>query len=349
MRAAVGAVIQASYGADSGTKGTQARGLKGGSAISTLTFISGEGAPPSGPAIINRIVAIEFQPGDIAISPMHYSPIDDFKNQFGNTGVARSFFANFIRWMMRQLDAAGGVLAFRAENDRMKGEWASSRGQSRASENSATLAVGWLRLHEWAAEEGISDMLPSMEVVSRELSTLVESNNESVAEVGYGRQIVHEIGDYLAGGLGYLEDHRKLRPAGDSSVYGWIQDPDYNTWGTKNRDLMGVLSEDRSQVLIYPAFMRAIKKRLGNTMSASQFGLVLQEYLANGTKPNQEAPTAMGVGRPRGFIFAIETIGLDAPAKQPKVTFAMPTAAATQAPTPADSAPQEFNDVDDDF
>lgn len=320
MRKAASLLIQLAYGSDRDTKGTQGGGIRGGTDISTLAFISGEGAPPSGPAIINRFVSLDIKAGDIIVEPIGSSPVDAFRSDYAESGLARAFFSGYARWIARQLDMFGSVAKFRADNDRLKKDWARERGSSRASENAATLAVGWLRMHQWAAEEGITDLLPAMEDISQELEGLINTNLTASSEANYGTRIVNDIADILSGGKGYFLSSEGNMPS-NQHLYGWEKDRDPHTFTYRNRALLGFLSEDRKHVLIVPDGMKLVKERLKLDMGPQQVAMALQNVLTPGTKPNAEAPTWFRLApRKRGYVFPAELFGLPTPDAAPVLT-----------------------------
>ncbi len=309
--AAFEAVIQSSYGADGRAAGN-GPGLRGSATASTMSVITGEGAPAaSGEAIHSRFLNVQMEMGDFAITPRGGSPLDRFADDFAATGEARAFFANFIRWIIRRIDDLGSIDAFRSEVNTRKKGWESDTA-GRAAEAASTLAVGWMYMHDWAAENGITSYLPSMETVSTTLLALAVDNAETTAAIAPGKRILERIAEMIAGKDGYVTDHKSGVPTGNEVALGW--ELGYQgEWNHGNRLLIGHLSEDRKWVQVTGSALGKVKKMVGLAdFGPAQTITAMETIVRPGTVGYTRASASLGLfNNVRGYTISVEDLELN--------------------------------------
>lgn len=177
--------------------------------------------------------------------------------------------------------------------------------------------AGWFYLDDFAAEMGITDMMPSLHEVSKVLQTLGEANAASTSESTPGRAVVKRITEMLAGNSAYVVNHAKERPMPlHCKQLGWTRETNYHNdlvWTHGNKLLMGALSEDRKFVHVTGDSMKKVKISIGmGDMSPDMFAKLVKDYVRPGTKPGERASTDLGItGRPRGYTFPIETLEIE--------------------------------------
>lgn len=340
-------IIQSSYGADGRAAGNGDGGLRGTSTASTMSVITGEGAPASsGEAIHSRYLKIDMGFGDFAITPKGSSPLDHFIERFAITGEARAFFASYIQWVMRQIDAAGSIAAFRAAVDKRKKGWESNTA-GRAAEGASTVAVGWMYMHDWAAEYGITRFLPSMETISKALLAVAMNNAETTADIAPGRRILSKLSEMIVGGDGYVESHDLGRPAGNERLLGWEATGFQGEYAHGVRTLIGHLSEDRKWIHVTSSALGKVKTAVGLSGLGKQQTIVAMESIVRpGTNGGDRASTNLGLAKlARGYTISVEDLELDL---VPVPELPARPAATMKREAPGSSVPAASAPVDDD-
>lgn len=317
MRACIEILAQASYGADDDTKSNSTSGLAASKDLSTLSIVAGEGAPPSGQAVIGRMIVVNVEYGDIDIAVRGESALDRFRAEYANTGIARSVWANYLQWLVGQVDLAGGVVEFGRICDEIKANWLRKyAGAGRAAENAAVIGAGWEMLLMWAEAKGISDLLPTLDEVSELLVGAIQENSTAAEEAGFGPRFIDTARDLLANRSAYVEGYNGDAPSGKYvREYGY--EPGYNGGMVPLRGALrlGVLSKCGNYVQLSNAGVKGLLARLDTKMSAPQIRTAFTKILVPGTRAGQEAPAFMGisVGRPRGYIVPAGILGLPSP------------------------------------
>ncbi|WP_018771418.1 hypothetical protein [Arthrobacter sp. 162MFSha1.1] len=348
-------VVQSSYGADGKAAGVAEGGLRASTTATTTSVITGEGAPASsGTAIHSRYVKVQMAAEDYAITPRNASPLDTFIDEYANTGLARAMYASYVQWIIRRIDALGSVAAFKEEVSKRKKSWESDT-PGRSAETASVPAVAWMYLHDWAAENGISDALPSMEEVTKTLLAVVADNTATIAELSPGNLVLRRISEMIAGDAAYVESHTLEVPRGNERNLGWKWDDFREQWGYGNRMLGGYLSEDRRWIAVPTNAVNTFRKLAGLTdITSKQFQGMMADFVRPGTKPGDKPKSDMRIKKQINcYTFSVESLELDlvpadaevAPAAAAVKPAAKPAPKPVTAPATAENTP----DYDDDF
>lgn len=337
------AIIQACYGADGRSAGNKGGGLAATSTTTATAIITAEGQPLVGSAINSRYVGVQMKTGDFAITPRGTSPLDRFVSEYANTGLARAMYASYARWLMGQIDAAGGIQQMQALMDERKKAWESEQG-GRSSEVASVLAVGWQMAIEWATEMGIEEALPTIQEVSAEILEMAVTNAASTAELAPGKALVGWLRDQVASRKAYVAGPSQGIPSlAIGYQLGW-EDGQHGLQHGNSSLLIGYLSRDGRSIQVTGAAIVAAKRQLGlGKVEAKQTAGFFKDLVVPGSNLGGRASATLGItSNPRGFTFPVALFDLDEPAED--VAPVAPAArVAAKAPAPADV------DNDDDF
>ena len=331
------AILNAAHGTDSGSRGTATGGLMATKFATPAAIATGEGTP-AGEGAVSRMVRIELGKTDVARTPTGASPYDTFLTRF--TGFANQLHGAYIQWLAHHLDEVG-LPAFTRENDDLKRAWMSTN-STRTSETVATLAVGWIRLLEFAEEFGVSDKFPAMDEIKVWLARLVTSNTDGLAAFNPAFQVINEVRDRIASGRAYVDtpDGRVPKSEQLARALGWQQ----RTFGSENGPIVeyvpgifraGVLSNDGLQVCITGAAIQDVKRALDmRGIPADQLTRAAKHLVVEGSAPGNKTSEASFTSRPRGWVVSIEQLDLDlsAPVEKAKEPAQLPP---QPAPAPA--------------
>lgn len=346
------AIVQSSYGADGKAAGVAEGGLRASTTATTTSVITGEGAPASaGTAIHGRYVKVQMAAEDYRITPRNASPLDTFIDEYANTGTARAMYASYLQWVIRRIDAAGSVAAFKEEVSKRKKDWESDT-PGRSAETASVMAVAWMYFLDWAAEKGVSNALPTMEEVTKTLLEVVADNVATIAELSPGKLVLQKIGDMIAGDAAYVESHALSVPSGNERNLGWKKEGYNNEWGYGNRMLAGYLSEDRKWIAVPANAMNTFRKLAGLTdFTAKHFQGMMADFVRPGTKPGDKPKSDMRIQKGINcYTFSVESLELDLVPVAAASTPAVKPAATKPAPKPvAVPVTADDEDYDGDF
>lgn len=319
MANAVNTVIQANYGADGASKGTQAGGMRAARTADGLGILTAETMPTS-EAIVSRSIGIELRDGDVKLLPKRESVFDDFVKNFANTGLARSMQAHYLRYLAARIDELGDLTAFRRANDDRKMSWLNERG-GRTTETASVLAAGWMVLRDWAIANEIEHLLPTTTEIDEVLSTIADVNEAATAEANPAVQIIEKARDMLHGGTGYLLPHDMVEPSKDPAKYGWeYQAHAYEPhWSFGNKRKLGLASRDGQYIALTAEAVRYLQTALGlSSLTKGQILRGFETIVRPGTKPGDQISAELGIdGRPRAYVVSANLFDVDLPSFAP--------------------------------
>lgn len=306
------ALVQGAYGADGAGKGTQAGGLREAKPVENIAIITAE-MLPTGEAIVSRSVPLELHTGDADLSPRGSCGFDVFVNDYADTGRARAFYAAYISWIAGQIKAAGGLRAFRKQVDAIKASWVSSS-HGRAAETVATIAVGWMMLHRFAAARSFTDQIPPLETIDKALLQIVGHTASAAQEATPARRIIEKAAELVDSSSGHLLTAKGTPLAGRETVTGWERHPTADEWVPRTASVrIGYVTDDLKHIVLINDAVAKIKNLIGLTsMNADQVKRSLQELVAPGTIAGIQISADWGIdGRPRGSVIPAELFGID--------------------------------------
>jgi hypothetical protein len=213
----------AGYGAQGPERATAGGGLRTTAAGRTLPILTAELLPP-GSSVLERMVVIALNTGDIPLQQP--SPLDDWLDKFGTTGIARRVYGAYMRWLATQLDAHGedGLIWLGAEAERLRLAEYHATGHDRAAEHVAVLAVGWAFLRRFAVSQRLGHLLPS-EADIAELLTRVREHVRAEHTAGdTPNQLLWAIRQAIECGAAYLTDASGEGIPPSPSQWGWQPD-----------------------------------------------------------------------------------------------------------------------------
>ena len=323
------ALVQVAYGGQGANKATQSGGLRSGIESTATVIFSGELIPPEA-AIMQRCVSIPVAKGDID-TVGDDNRYDVFKLRFANTGLARSFFGSYLRFLAQEIEVHDERLAWLADaadrdfDDyyqeflRRQKQVADGAAQQnaeigRAAETAAVISVGWRWLRAFAAKHGVADRLPSEKEIERCVGRILESNTREQVNADPGLRILETASEMITANNGHLLMNDGSRPLLGTHSPGWLMSSTPTgepRWDPKGA-LLGYISTDRKHVLIVNDALRTIQRAAGlDGLEKSQIKRSLAKHVVAGTSPGERSPLGM-FDRRRGFVFELEKLDLSA-------------------------------------
>jgi hypothetical protein len=342
--AVLAALAQGAYSNSLELKASGATGLRTSQTIAAPVIFTAEKAAESR-AISNRMVTISINAGDIGgqRGVEGKDTIAAFRREDGLTGKARATLADYMAWIAGQLDTGTGIAAphwmGQPPMEAMT-QWADEKRLSigagtsgRAFELSAGFLSGWEAAWLWAADRGITDLLPTRDQVTAAYDLTAASSVEAEAEANHSTIILEVISNMVASGAGHITNSRGLMEAKDQDGLALISG--YRPMGMGMTPVpqgikIGHWSSDFKHVLVSVA--AAEKAKLQRPATSQDSAAEIKRFMANAQDPafasstpggqasrkldihigrvgDAKAPTAKGY-IPRGYPILASKLGL---------------------------------------
>lgn len=307
-------IIKLSYGQDGASGGTAAGGLRAARKADSIAIITGEAIPP-GAGLVSRLVQIELEAGDVALSPMGASPYDRFMREFAEP--ARQLQGAYIQWLAAIVDQ-DGLAAFTRRNDEAKKLWGQNN-SGRTSETVAVLGAGMTIFRQFAQARGFEGMLPTEDEVNAGLTRLIRGNEVAVAESNPAAVLIKSVRDAIASKGGYIDSSESAKLTNRARRrLGWVERPGYGENGERTTHFepglhrIGYLSEDRNLVVILNEALSTIARRSGlGGVPKGQLKLAAASLVLAGTDPGDRASRRHFPGRQRGWVVGADLLDLN--------------------------------------
>lgn len=312
------AAITAGFGEATDAKATVTGGARAGRVSQGSTLITGEIPPPPDMAS-DRAIHLVMAKADFAIDG-EGNAYDSWKSAY-SVGLANRLWGAYLQWLVRRVEAhPEGLVGAIREDEAARAAWDASRRQRRQSFTVAGLAVGWLRLREFAAENDLEHLLPSEAEVEAALDSLVQANLAASVDVDSGERIVREIRASLEGGTGYLHTPGNGVPD-DGTRWGWARERASNgeaRFVHGHGPALGWISgsvtdaDSSRRIVISETGMRAICERaIGSALPRAALADALRRHVVLGRGGEVTQRPNLDGYRRSGFVFSLASLGLD--------------------------------------
>lgn len=320
--AVLAALAQGAYSNSLELKASGATGLRTSQTIAAPVIFTAEKAAESR-AISNRMVTISINAGDIGgqWKVEGKDTIAEFRREDGLTGKARATLADYMSWIAGQLDTGTGIAAphwmGQSPLEAMT-QWADEMRLSigagtsgRAFELSAGFLTGWEAAWLWAADRGISDLLPTREQVTAAYGLTAASSVEAEAEANHSTILLEVLANMIASGAGHVTNCRGLMEWTDQDGLALISG--YRALGINMAPApqgikIGHWSSDFKHILVnFASAEKAAKQRPATYNDAPA---EIKKFMANAQDP-EFAPKKLGDQGSRRLGIRIGRVGPD--------------------------------------
>ena len=271
-------LTQGAYGAGLELKGEGPGGIRSTQGNSAPFIFTAE-KQAQGRGIINRAIAVPLEKGDVGgeYGVEGKDTIANFREGHHRTGMALATTASYMQWIVTQLDAGTGIATpFRdgQSTSAAMTQWADRNRddqlgridglKNRSAQLVASILTGWEAARLWAADVGVSHLLPTREVVDAACARLLKTSQIAEAEADPASILLEILGGMIASNRGHLVDHHGNMTDPDlAKVSGYRVEPGYRAEDAPHMvaqgSKLGFWSEDRRHVLIMPSALETAK------------------------------------------------------------------------------------------
>ncbi|TFD26626.1 hypothetical protein [Cryobacterium lyxosi] len=304
--ARVETLIQLGIGAETGAKSNVGRGIAQSRDMSFTGVLTCEELPRGGAGIVNRLVAVQLEPGDVELTPRGTSAFDLFIQDFADSGKARALHAAYLRWLAERMDNAdgNGLRSLHREVEKEKKAWHPERA-TRADVSGSTIAVGWRMFRIFARLHEIEDLLPPEKEVDAAIVSVVNANAGLAADEDPALRILLDIRDRL-GSRGYISGDSFRVPGNHQYRLGWEAQREGYSHGNKLH--LGTITPDFKNVIISRNAVKEVAKSLGITTAPAALSKMFEKHAHPDSFTGKPSARWGLPSRPRGFIVSSDVI-----------------------------------------